>query len=383
MKRVLSLIAVAVLSLSVWAESFASFMGETFGSDINRIKNKVESEGWEFGGTDYSAFNGDFYTYYYLKPNSDGIYDYIMLASSYSENKFCFASEGYQNPSDDVLSSLAEKEKALLNDYSFSKCGENDLKVLHSFFEFDDSDVISDDSAAGDFSEGMHSRFYISDSGNYLGVISECNKDYENAPNMVLFVYGMGKDSQNALGAKISAPKFKAKKNSSEAFQGVPFGSSAVDAVRALKADGWTLEMSEPGANDFMYGDASKEGAKYRGVDCHDLLIIIRDGKLLAGGVNFDCSENGETLRKELSSLEKSMVKTYKAKRATKEEIDAYSEAIGTNFWDDSQKGESEIGNMESGARYLKTKEGTIFVIHANEDGVVILQLAKNKLWQF
>ena len=380
MKKTLCLVLAAFVSVALWAESFSGFMNQAFGSDASLIEKQLENDGWTRDGVDFASFDGDFYTYYYSK--EDGLVaDSISITSSYAGGKFCMAAEFYQFPEDDMLQVISEKEKSLVNRYNLSRCTKENLAPLHTFFTMEDEEILADETETGDF-ENSCSRFYIGDSGNYFVVIKE---DMGEGMSMVMLVYGMGPDCQNAIGAKVSEPKLKAKKKSSEVFEGIPFGSSALDSVRFLKASGWSIVSSEGGENGFFYVYAMKDGSALRDVNCTALLCVFRDDVLLMGGAMFDfeqTDDGGEALRNQIAFLEKSLVKQFKMKAAVESDVKKYSQALGTELWD-AEANKTAAGDMASALRFWKSKEGSIFMIRADETGSVIFQIASEKNWKF
>ena len=388
MKRMVCIAAAILLSLSAWAEDFSGFMDTAFGSDINSLTAKLEKDGWKKDGTDYATFDGDFFTYYYAKdyyvkedsPTPSTQADSIALTASYNQNKFYMATEVYQFTQPETLAALSESEKNTVSRYNLRRCSEQELLPLKTFFSFDEEQILSDTSEIGDLSASC-ARFYISDSGNYYAVIVE-QIDADPEMNMVMIISGLGSDCQKEYGSKVSAPKLKAKKNSSEVFAGIPFGTKAIDSILTLKADGWAIVASQSGANDFYYVYAIKEGGKFNGIDVDALMLVFHDDALLLGGAMFEATEDFAAKKEQLANLEKSFTKSFKLKNATKEEVEKYSDAMGAPMWED-EANQSEVGNMDYGLRIVKSKEGSIFQFRADETGVVILQLAKSKVWHF
>ena len=398
MKKLLCVFMAAALSFCAVAEDLTGYNGIPFGSSASSLRQSMLKAGWSEYGLDFSSFDSDFYTYSFKKDDDTFHADAIALANAYSDDKFYIAIESYQIATTELLDSVTESgdvdeatiakfraklpgltdaENEAITQYNLVRCSADEAKGLSDFFTFDSDEDLNDGSEVGQY-ETSCSRFYKSANGNHFVVLVQ---EVQPGMNIVWFVYGLSNDCKTAKKAPVIAPKLKVKKNSSEEFEGVPFGTNIFSSIKALRAKGLVILDSMSGSNPLsmiIFGNPNGKQL-WNGVESDYFMVAEKNQSLVLGSVSFN--EPDAVTRTKIGTIEKDFIKKYKLKPATKEDIAVYSETIGDDMWTDDAN-TTQAGDMTKGLRLYKSKEGTIIAFSIEEDGIAIMKFAKPSLWK-
>ena len=399
MKRFISILAAALVTFSAVAEDFTGFSGIAFGSPASSLRTSMMKNGWSEAGMDYASFDSDFYAYSFKKDDDSFHPDAIVLANAYSDDKFYIAIETYQLASTEMLDSVTESgevdaatiekfrakltglkasEEAAIAKYNLTRCSADEAKALSDFFTFDSEEDLNDGTEVG-FYETSCSRFYKSANGNHFVILVE---EVQPGMNLAWVIYGLSDECLKAKKAPITAPKLKVKKNSSEVFEGIPFGTNIFSAIKVLRASSLSVLDGMNGGNDISMLIMGNPNGKtqWNGVEADYFMLAEKKQSLILGSISFN--EPDAVTRAKIGNIEKDFIKQYKLNKATKADVEAYCNILGDDFWTEDAN-TTEAGDMTKALRIYKAKkEGTIFAFSIEEDGIAIMRLAKPALWQ-